>query len=442
MSPVPTKPGVVWMKTEWGLDRNPFPADAIAVIGGESDSDSGRLFDPEVQNEQFDEAIGKFVLGAIYNGQRFGALWSQTTFLDPDSRGYGKSVLLQFLSAYLNADFGRRAFGRVGLEESDADDNPVCALLASFDTSSNKTLNSLFFSAVEYATDFRLHPSDSTLYQRLYERLCSACETDDTAELVERCHDVYRSLKGRTLGPPEEKFLTALCAGDARTVQDFLDDVKLPTRARSGANYLATLLLFVRAANIRKVMLFCDELEAFATPQTPKKTRAIEVERFRDFIAELLPMADMISVVVTMHPRALASIEEFWQLADLPSLRVDEANRSIVVVMPPLGTLDQAKRLLSAYLIPARRREGVPPSTLDPFTDDAIEELWTHSTKKPRDLLRKAHKMITYAAEENLKAINAATVDSHLTLLTDGDDEVIADRPPTVSVAAPDFSKE
>src|SRR4051812_35952085 len=107
MSPAPSKPGVVWIKTKWGLERNPFPADAIAVIGGESDSDSGRLFDPEVQNEQFDEAIGKFVLGAIYNGQRFGALWSQTTLLDQDSRGYGKSVLLQFLSAYLNADFGK-----------------------------------------------------------------------------------------------------------------------------------------------------------------------------------------------------------------------------------------------------------------------------------------------------------------------------------------------
>lgn len=441
MSPAPTKPGVVWIKTKWALQRNPFPADAIAVIGGESDSDSGRLFDPEVQTKEFDEAIGKFVLGAIYNGQRFGALWSQTTLLDPDSRGYGKSVLLQYLSAYLNADFGRKAFGRVGLEESDADDNPTCALLASFDTASNKTLNSLFFSAVEYATDFHLHEGDPTLYERLYEKVCAVAGTDDTAELVERCHDVYRSLKGRTLGPPEEKFLAVLCAGEVRPIQDFLDDVKLPTRTRSGANFLATLLLFIRAANIRKVMLFCDELEAFASPQTPKKTRAIEVERFRDFIAELLPMADMISVVVTMHPRALASIEEFWQLADLPSLRVDEANRHIVVVMPPLSTLEQAKRLLAAYLTPARR-DGSSTTALEPFTDDAVEALWDHSTKKPRDLLRKAHKMITFAAEENLEIIDAAAVESHLTLLTAGDDEVITDRPPTVSLAAPDFSKE
>jgi hypothetical protein len=438
----PALPAVPWIRTKWGLEHNPFPAEAIAVLGGNDDRENGRLFRPEIQTEQFDEAIGKFVLGAVYNGQRFGALWSQSTVMDPDSRGYGKSVLLQYLSCYLNEDFGKAAFLKVGMEEGDAEDNPVCALLASFDTAATKNLNSLFFSAVEYGADFRLHDDDPTLYERLYERLCTVAGTDETMILSERCHDAYRALKGRTLGPPDEKFLAALCAGEARAVQDYLDGVTPQKRSRSGANFLGTMLLFIKAAGIGKVMLFCDQLEDFASPQTPKKTRSVEVERFRDFIVELLPMADMISVVVTMHPRALASIEEFWQLADLPSLRVDEANRHIVVVMPPLGTLDQAKRLLTAYLNAARRTPDDAAETLAPFTEDAVEELWTHSTKKPRDLLRKAHKMITFAAEENLEVIDAAVVDSHLTLLTAGDDEVITDQPPSISIAAPDFSNE
>jgi hypothetical protein len=80
------------IRNKWGLERNPFPAEAIAVLGGSDDRENGRLFRPEVQTEQFDQAIGKFVLGAIYNGQRFGVLWSQSTVFDPDSRGYGKSV--------------------------------------------------------------------------------------------------------------------------------------------------------------------------------------------------------------------------------------------------------------------------------------------------------------------------------------------------------------
>ncbi|RWQ29929.1 hypothetical protein [Mesorhizobium sp.] len=437
----PPLPAVAWIRNKWGLERNPFPAEAIAVLGGSDDRENGRLFRPEVQTEQFDEAIGKFVLGAIYNGQRFGALWSQSTVFDSDSRGYGKSVLLQYLSCFLNEDFGTAAFTKVGMEESDALENPVCALLASFDTASTKNLNSLLFSTVEYGADFRLHDDDPTLYERLYERLCAVAGTEDTLTLTERCHDVYRALKGRTLGPPEEKFLVALCAGESRAVQDYLDGITPQKRTRSGANFLATMLLFIKAAGIGKVMLFCDQLEDFASPQTPKKTRSVEVERFRDFIVELLPMADMVSIVVTMHPRALASIEEFWQLADLPSLRVDEANRHIVVVMPPLGTHDQAKRLLTAYLHAARRDEATASDALSPFTEDAIEELWSHSTKKPRDLLRKAHKMITFAAADNLDKIDAAVVESHLSLIAAGDDEVINDSPPATMIAAPDFSK-
>lgn len=440
MSPSPNKPAIVWIKTHWGLQRNPFPAEALAVIGGSDDRENGRLFRPEVQTEQFDEAIGKFVLGAVYNGQRFAALWSQTTMNDSDSRGYGKSVLLQYLSGYLNEDFGRAAFLRVGLDESDAAENPICALLASFDTAVTKNLNSLFFSAVEYGTDAQLHDDAPTLYERLYDQLCHVAGTSDTAVLAERCHDAYRALKGRTLGPPEEKFLAALCAGQPRDVQDYLDGITSQKRTRSGANFLATMLLFIKAAGINKVMLFCDQLEDFASRETPKRTRSIEVERFRDFIAELLPMADMTSVVVTMHPRALSSIEEYWQLADLPSIRVEEANRHITVVMPPLATLEQAMRLLTAYLTAARHDGADSGESLTPFTEDAVEELWAHSTRKPRDLLRKAHKMVTYAAEENLDTIDAASVDSHLTLLTAGDDDVITDRPPTVTIAAPDFS--
>src|SRR5262249_36935302 len=151
----------------------------------------------------------------------------------------------------------------------------------------------LFFSAVEYGTDFRLQDDDPTLYERLYEKLCSVAGTQDVITLTELCHDAYRALKGRTLGPPDEKFLAALCAGKARVVQDYIDGITPQKRTRSGANFLATMLLFIKAAGIGKVMLFCDQLEDFASPQTPKRSRSTEVERFRDFVVELLPMADM-----------------------------------------------------------------------------------------------------------------------------------------------------
>jgi hypothetical protein len=85
-----------------------------------------------------------------------------------------------------------------------------------------------------------------------------------------------------------------------------------------------------------------------------------------------------------------------------------------------------------------------------PLGDRRLLKLFVHlcswhmrsQTKKPRDLLKKAHKMITFAAAENLDEIDAAAVESHLSLITAGDDEVISERRPTITIAAPDFSKE
>ncbi len=45
-------------------------------------------------------------------------------------------------------------------------------------------------------------------------------------------------------------------------------------------------------------------------------TLALETERFRDVILETLPIADMLSAIVTMHPRAAVTIGTAWELAD------------------------------------------------------------------------------------------------------------------------------
>ena len=40
---------------------------------------------------------------------------------------------MQYLIEDVNKDWGRAAFPRTGLDESDADEHPMCAVLASFD---------------------------------------------------------------------------------------------------------------------------------------------------------------------------------------------------------------------------------------------------------------------------------------------------------------------
>lgn len=413
-------PPILWIKKQWKLKQNPFPAQALARLGGDDDRENGLLFDPDVYSDKMLEAIEKFVLGAAYSGLKFAYLWSRGDALDQDARGFGKSVLLQHLTWYVNSDWGADAFKRTGLDADDAADEPMCAVLTSFDTAGIASLNAALFAATEYATDFSLG-NEPTLAQRLRSRLIERAGTEDVHQLVTLIVAEYRSLKGRTFGPPDEDFVAALVDEDPDVARAYLDAVSGAKRTRSGTNYLATLLLLVRAAGIRHVLLACDQLEDLASPNTPRQKRQRETERFRDFCLELLPMADMLSVIVTMHPRAELAIREPWQLADLPSYDTTAANENRVVVMRPIKDATEARRLLLAYLDPAR--DVADKGSIAPFTDEALEALFVRSTRKPRDLLRKAWALIEAGAIANWDSITATHVADHFDAMSGVDDD-------------------
>jgi hypothetical protein len=417
----------VWLKKTWNLKNNPFPTTGIARLGGSDIRENGLLYEPSVNADKFNEAIEKYVLGAAFSGLRFGYLWSTGSGPgDADARGFGKSVLMQHLVYYLNQDFGRDAYLTCGLDDDDAADAPMCALLTSFDTAQIRSLNAALFTAVEYATDFREEDDDLTLAQRLYARLVNRVGAEDPQTLARAALDVNRSLRGRTLGPPDEKLILALCDADARLAVDYLDRVKPASRTRNGGVYLATFLLFAAAAGIKHTLLCCDQLEDLASTATAKAKRDLETERFRDIITETLPMADMLSVVVTMHPRAALTIGTAWELADLPTFEISEANKHRVVVLPPLPSVDAARKLLLRYLA-AARKDGADRADddLHPFTDEAITALFDRSNRKPRDILRKAHGLVESAAGDNVASIDDEAVARYLDALgPDTDDDI------------------
>jgi hypothetical protein len=400
-------PGILWLKKTWGLKQNPFPDSGVARLGGEDIRENGLLFRPDVQAEQVNEAIQKFVLGAAFSGLKFGYLWSLGGGLGSDQRGFGKSSLLQYLVEETNRDFGHRFFLEQGLDEEDAEEHAMCAVLASFDMANARSLAAVFFQATHYACRFSVmdHP---TLAERLRARLMERVGTDNRARLVAAVHEVADRLRGRTLGPPKEEFIELLCAGDHAALSRHIESVKEGARARVGAaNYLATFLLFTKAAGVPHVLLCCDELEAFAATTTTKQKRTVETERFRDYVLELLPMADMLTTLVTLHPRASQAIGEMWRLADLPNFAPDRAeNQPRVVVLDSLETREQAAKLLQPYL-QAARREGTDSDSLVPFSDEAIDVLFDRSHGKPRDLLRKAHALIQQGSDANVKVITA-----------------------------------
>lgn len=416
MTPPPHSAAPVWLKRHWQLRDNPFPTTGIARLGGKDVRENGLLFDPAVNREKLTEVQEKFVLGTVYSGLKFAYLWSTGTGAgDSDARGFGKSVLMQHLVWSLNQDWGRACYEAAGLDETDAEEDPICALLTSFDTTHIRSLQAALFTAVEYAVDFRKVDAEPTLAQRLRERLVARIGSDDPTTLTNAVADEHRQLRGRTLGPPDENLIQALCDPDPNAAADYLDQVTTTSRTRKGGVFLATFLLFVAAAGVPHVLLCCDQLEDLASTSTAKAKRVLETERFRDILLETLPMADMVGIVVTMHPRAAVTIGQAWQLADLPPFEMSEANKHRIVILPPLHDVDAARKLLWPYLNAARKDPAkYPDGDVYPLTEAAVTALFDRSNRKPRDVLRKAHGLVEAAASENIDIIDADAVARYL----------------------------
>jgi hypothetical protein len=434
-TPESTKAGIVWMKTQWRLRTNPFPSTGIARLGGTDNRENGLLFRPEVQQEKVTEAIEKYVLGAAYSGLKFGYLWSLGASLSGDQRGFGKSSMLQYLVEQINQDFGRSFFLQSGLEETDADEHPLCAMLASFDMANARSLAAVFFEATRYACRFSVG-DEPTLASRLRTRLISRLGTDDQGVLENAILKVWNEMRGRNLGPPVNELVELLCVGDPARLGHFIDSVKPGSRSRvSAANYLATFLLFSKAAGVPHILLGCDQLEDFAATSTTRQKRTIEVERFRDYVLEIQPMADMLTIVVTLHPRAQQAIQDMWRLADLPDLSPDRIeNQSRVVVLNEIDEVERVKALLRPYMEEARIVPPPPDQEFMPFASDAIEVLFTLSDGKPRDLLRKAHALIERGSAKNWAYIDRRRAKEILESLPASEGNVA---PVTTSSSAP-----
>ena len=424
MTSTSLKPQIVWLKKDWSLEKNPFPSEAVARLGGSDIRENGLLFSPEVQGDKVQEAMEKFVLGAVYSDLKFGYLWSLGTGLNGDARGFGKSSLMQYMVEKINQDFGREIFLTSGLDDTDADENPVCAVMASFDMANARSLNAVFFEAARYGCRFRTAEGQPTLAERIRARLIEQTGSEHAPDLIAAVESVQEKMRGRTLGPPVAEFLNLLCSGDAAKLEAHVDGVTSARRTRNGASYLATLLAVVKAAGVNRVILCCDQLEDFAATTTTRQKRTLETERFRDYVLEIQPMSDMLTCVVTMHPRATQAIGEMWRLADLPSYEHDRAeNQHRVVILERLANVAKAKILIRQYLEEARTEPAPNGDPLYPFNADAVEALFTRSDGKPRDLLRKANSLIVEGATNNWDIIDGDRATSTLDSFTDADED-------------------
>ena len=426
---------VLWTRRTWNLQKNPFPTTAIARLGSEDDRENGLLFNPAVQAGKVREAIDKFVLGPIYSGLKFGFLWSIGTGSGSDARGFGKSSMLQFIVERVNQDWGRRAVLDAGLDESDAAEEPMAALLAAFDMANARSLNAVFYEAARFGCRFTAHPDEPTVALRIRDRLVARVGSDRVEDLRAAVEAAQQQLRGRTLGPLIPEFVDLLVGGDHDALVHYVNEVTPTKRTRSGAAYLATFLVYLKAAGIRHVLLCCDQLEDFAATTTSRQKRTVEVERFRDYVLELQPMSDILSVIVTMHPRATAAIADMWSLADLPSYdyaRTENGPR--VVILETMKTVAQVRDLLAPYINAFRTSGEHANDPLFPLTPEAIKAILEHTSGKPRDVLRTAAALVDAGAEANWDVISGPLAEKFLESFALNDSDETWSQPALVDV--------
>jgi hypothetical protein len=393
-----------YLQDAYGLAQNPFPATAIARWGSSDERENGLLFNSDVCSREYDETVDKFIVGPIDSGSKFHFLWSLGE--GEEARGFGKTVLLRHLSRAINTDLGRELLERHGFDADEARNTPVLAAMGTFNKTDITSLSAVCLEQVRHLA--QVDPSAGVsplmvLRQRLAEILeVRPGDEEAAAEVIrKKIKDTDLALSGKTLGSPDRKFIDCFANGNWPGLVSLVREAD----QKNGFDLLSTSFVVARAAGIKRIFLFIDEVEAFASSDTPKKRRSMEVERFRDIAIETQPFGDMASYVLTMHPAAARSIDEFWSLARLPKIdHLSRQSQRITVILNPLDDIADVETLITSYL-KISRRSDINVETIHPFDRAALHVLLEHSGGRPGPMLKFAHELIEEGARTQWKRI-------------------------------------
>src|SRR5204863_9696531 len=134
--------------------------------------------------------------------------------------------------------FGRKLLLEAGLDDEDAEEHRICAVLSSFDMANARSLAAVFFEATRYACKFRRDDDAPTLAERLRAELVKRLHSDDPHDLHQAVVEEVDRVRGRTLGPPIDEFIHHLCVGDPAQTGRYIEAVKAGARGRvQAANF-------------------------------------------------------------------------------------------------------------------------------------------------------------------------------------------------------------
>lgn len=394
-----------FIRDSYGFEQNPFPAVAIAQWGSSDERENGALYNADVVPTEYAEAIGKFVVGPIDSGSKFHFLWSLGE--GEEARGFGKTVLLFHLAREINKDLGRQLLLANEFDEQEAADTAILAAMGTFNKTDVTGLSAVSLEQVRHLGQMDATTGKSPLMV-LREHMLQTLENDIAGAGTDRAEAEAQAIKdlvketslaigGKTLGSPDRQLLSHFSNGDWRALGAFLKDAD----AKDGFELLSSCLIIARACGVKRVLLFIDQVEDFASPDTPKKRRSLEVERFRDIAVETQPFGEMASYVLTMHPAAARSVEEYWSLARLPKIdHLLKQNERITLILRPLKTVQDVEKLLAGYMGRFRRTDS-GFDQLHPFDRAGLNVFKDVTGGRPGPILKLAHDVIEEGARNS-----------------------------------------
>lgn len=388
-----------YMEKAWGIERNPFPAEAINR--GEDDP-----YSPDVFPEEVKSFHSKLVYNAAMDQRGFGFLWSKGP--NNDDTGMGKTTLLKQAAKEVNEDFGESVLSEAGMRPALIEKHKSVAAYASFDTASANGIYPVLFAAVEYLADPANGNDGVSILDILRSQIREehGLDEDDADGLRDVLRAARRKL-GATLPVLRADTVEKFCTLEDGEFAASLAEISPASRIRNGLDYFDFVFTVAMAAGVKHFFLFLDQLEDLATVRSVTKAkRSKEVGRLRDIIAEKAPFVGRVHSVFTFHTRAADALDEFWRLNRLPSYDPeDQANKSAVVVLKGIQDIRQVRMLLVTYLDTVRI-DPKENGELKPFDESALPVLLQRSGGRAGILLSNAHKLLHEGADEKLPNIN------------------------------------
>ncbi len=381
------------MEECWGLERNPFPGEAVSSSPDEPHS-------PEVFPEEELEFRTKVVRGALQGGRKMTHLWSIGP-LGSDT-GFGKTSLMRATAREINVDWGATVQTQIGVKQERV--KRIAAGFAEVNQQSRNGLYPVAFAVVQNMTSGRL-----AILPQAREAILAKLDGDDGA-IARELNDTR--LRIAPSGPPLRPDMVAAFMAGADEFAHALSGISEATQVRSGIQYLAFALVVLAAADVERCFVMIDQLEDLGKRgalSAAKRRR--EIGRIRDLL-EIEPYAGMLHLSFTFHQAAATILESDWEANRLPSFEPTSGNAAAVVVLRGLQEDEQVEALLKAWMDPCRIDENV--NGVSPFTPDALAALRAHSEGRPGYTLRHANEVLQAAADKQIGSIDANFVNDHL----------------------------